>query len=167
MELTRVVAGANDHRRRARHNAPARRPRIDLSRKFVGHARIDFHFLARVGAACAEELDHRGPSAESAALQLSPGVDGQIGACNGLRCQGQRASRGKDQEKHGGSKGRPHRKRCAQNGPGWTTRKSEVGSTPTACQLANWWRTCGFSVSVPAVMRPLGRQPPLSVTLRA
>ncbi len=50
-EPTRVVAGANDHRRRARHIAPARRPRIELSGKSIGQVRIDLHFLARVGVA--------------------------------------------------------------------------------------------------------------------
>ena len=94
MEPTRVVAGANDHRRRARHIAFARRPWIDLSRNFVGHARIDVYFLARVGVACAEELDRMGLSAEIAALQLPAGVNGKIGACKGLRGQGQRGSSG-------------------------------------------------------------------------
>jgi hypothetical protein len=111
---TRVVAGANNHRLRARHVALARRPRIDLSRNFVGHARIDGHFLARVGVACAEELDHMGLSSERAALQLPAGVDGQIGASKGLRGQGsQRGSRGKDQEKHGRSMGRRHGRKDA------------------------------------------------------
>ncbi len=105
VEPTRVVARANDHRRRARHVAHARRPRIDLSRNFVVHAWINSNFLARVGVACAEELDHMGLSAESAALQLPTGVDGQIGASKGPRGQGQRRSRGKDQEKHGRSMG--------------------------------------------------------------
>jgi hypothetical protein len=117
VEPTRVVAGANDHRRRARHFALARRPRIDLSRNIVGHAGIDFHFLARVGVACAEELDHMGLSAESAALQLPPGVGDQIGAAKGLRSQDQSGSRGNDQQKHGRSKGRPHVRElenCAQ-----------------------------------------------------
>jgi hypothetical protein len=94
VEPTRVVAGANDHRRRAWHIAVARRPRIDLSRNFVGHAWIDLHFLARVGVACAEELDHIGLSAKSAALQHPPGEDVQIGAAKGLRGKG-----------HGGSSG--------------------------------------------------------------
>ena len=114
MEPTRVVAGANNHRRRARHIGLARRPRIDLSRKFVGHARVDVHFLARVGVACAEELDHMGLSAESAALKLPPGVDGQIGAAKGLRGQGQSGSRGNDQEKHGRSMGRPLSRRLVK-----------------------------------------------------
>jgi hypothetical protein len=94
VEPTRVVAGANDHRRRARHIAPARRPRIDLSRNLVWHARIDVHFLARVGVACAAELDHMGLSAETAALQLPPSVDDQIGTAKGLQCKGQRGSSG-------------------------------------------------------------------------
>ncbi len=51
-----------------------------------------------------------GLSAESAALQLPPGVDGQIGAAKGLQGKGQGGSRGNDQEKHGRSKGEPHRK---------------------------------------------------------
>ena len=109
VEPTLVVAGTNDHRRRARHINLASRPRIDLSRKFVGHARIDVQFLARVGVACAEELDHLGLSAESAAVQLPLGVGDQIGAAKGLRGQRQRGSRGNNQGKHGRSKGEPHR----------------------------------------------------------
>ncbi len=108
VEPTRVVAGANDHRLRARHIAPARRPRVDLAGNFIGRARIDVHFLARVEVACAAELDHMGPSAESAAPKLPAGVDGQIGAPKWLGGQGKRGSRGNDQEKHGRTMGRRH-----------------------------------------------------------